>query len=36
LLSKMTFGEQQEHLKRVTDAMFAAKPSHRRPTITPR
>jgi hypothetical protein len=26
-LSKMTFAEQQEHLKRVTEALFAEKPS---------
>lgn len=30
-LSKMTFAEQQEHLKRVTDALYAAKPPRRPP-----
>jgi hypothetical protein len=32
-LNKMTFAQQQEHLKRVTEALFAAKPSRRPSSI---
>jgi hypothetical protein len=35
-LSKMTFAEQQEYLKRVTEAFFAPKTKRRTGGLTPR